>query len=191
MKVRLLNGAVAVVAVLLFAGCMVLSVYPYYTAKDLIFDPGLAGHWGSQGSTNNFWQILAVGDNSYSLAIVDEHSTNGFDAHLFRLRQQQFLDLRTTNREDFQLPLHLVVKCSRSQSNLTVNFMDYGWLTKWLEARPDALRHVEVYEKPDDTNSSKMVYLTADTKELQTFLLQHVDDTNAFNSPDQLTRQPQ
>ena len=191
MKVKFLNGAVALVAVLLCAGCVVLSVYPFYTAKDLIFDPGLAGRWGSEGSTNNFWQILPVGDNSYSLAIVDEHSTNSFDAHLFRLRQQQFLDLRTTNREDFQLPLHLVVKCSRTQSNLTVTFMDYGWLAKWLEARPDALRHVDVYEKPDDTNSSKMVYLTADTKNLQTFLLQHVDDTNAFNSPDQLKRQSQ
>ena len=87
------------------------------------------------------------------------------------------------------MPLHLIVKCNRTESNLAVTFMDYSWLAKWLEARPDALRHVVVYEKPDDTNSSKMVYLTADTKDLQKFLLQHVDDTNAFNNPDQLTRQ--
>ena len=189
MKSKILKAAVAAVAIAVFAGCVVLSVYPFYTPKDLIFDPGLAGRWGDQNATNGFWQISAVGDKSYSLAIVDEHSTNGFDAHLFRLRQNEFLDLRTTNRADFQMPLHLVVKCARAESNLSVTFMDYGWLEKHLATNPTALRHIVVLENSDDTNSGKMVYLTTETKELQKFLLRHADDTNAFNSPDHLKRQ--
>jgi len=186
---KILNAVLAADAISVFAGCVVLSVYPFYTPKDLIFDPGLAGRWGDQNATNSFWQISAAGNKAYSLTIVDEHSTNEFDAHLFQLRQHQFLDLRTTNRTNFQLPLHLVVKCERAASDLTVTFMDYGWLAKFLATNPAAVRHIIVPENPDDTNSGKMVYLTAETKELQKFLLQHAADTNAFNSPDHLKRQ--
>jgi hypothetical protein len=189
MKAKILKAAIAVVAMSMFAGCVVLSVYPFYTPKDLISDPGLAGRWSDQNATNNFWQISAAGAQAYSLAIVDEHSTNGFDVHLFQLRQYQFLDLRTTNRTDFQLPLHLVVKCDRAASALTVTFMDYGWLEKLLATNPAAVRHIVVPENPDDKHSSQMVYLTAETKELQKFLLKHAADTNAFNSPNYLKRQ--
>jgi hypothetical protein len=182
MKKNYLKLAAACAALSMVAGCIVLSVYPFYTANDLIFDPGLAGRWNKDGKTNEFWQYTASGGKSYLLTTTDDHDTNCFEAHLFQLKQYQFLDLLTTNRSEFEMPMHLVSEVARDGSNLSLPFLDYGWLANLLETNPAALRHIVVSEKPDDTNGGNMVYLTADTKELQKFLLKHAADTNAFGS---------
>ena len=182
MKTKMLKLVAASAALSMLAGCIVLSVYPFYTAKDLISDPGLAGRWVKAGQTNEVWLFEASGGKSYLLTTTDEHNTNCFAAHLFQLKQFQFLDLLTTNRGEFEMPMHLIAKVARDGSNLSLPFMDYGWLASLLETNPAALRHIVVPEKSDDTNSGNMVYLTADTKDLQKFLLKHAGDTNAFSS---------
>jgi hypothetical protein len=179
MNSKILKLVAAGAALAMLAGCVVLSVYPFYTAKDLTFDASLTGRWVKSTATNEFWQFTAAGEKSYLLTTTDDHETNGFEAHLFRLEKFQFLDLLTTNRDEFGLPLHLITKVSRNDTNLSLPFLDYGWLSHFIETNPAALRHIIVPEKADDTNS-QMVYLTADTRDLQKFLLKHVGDTNAF-----------
>jgi hypothetical protein len=175
----ILAGAV----LFMVAGCIVLSVYPFYTPKDLIFDPALAGRWAKDGTTNEFWQFTTASEKSYTLATTDDHDTNGFYAHLFQLKQYQFLDLITTNRDaQFQMPMHLITKVAHTDTGLSLHFMDFGWLAGYLETNPAALSHIIVPQDPDNTNSDKMVYLTAETKDLQKFLLKHAADTNAFGS---------
>jgi len=193
MKAKILKFVAAGVVVSMLAGCIVLSVYPFYNAKDLTFDPGLAGHWARNGRANEFWQFTASGEKSYALTTTDDTSTNSFTAHLFQLRQYQFLDLLTTNRDEFELPLHLISQVNRNDTNLSLHFLDYGWLTAQLETNPTVLRHIVVPENPDDTNSGKMMYLTAGTADLQKFLLKHIGDTNAFGSDSavELQRAPQ
>jgi hypothetical protein len=182
MKTNFLKFVAAGVALSMLAGCIVLSVYPFYNAKDLTFDPALAGHWARTGRANEFWQFTASDKKSYVLTTTDETSTNCFTAHLFQLKQYQFLDLLTTNRSEFELPLHLISQVTRNDTNLSLHFLDYGWLSALLETNSTVLRHIVVPEKPDDTNGDKMMYLTAGTADLQKFLLKHVDDTNAFSS---------
>ncbi|HEX9046080.1 MAG TPA: hypothetical protein VF988_03560, partial [Verrucomicrobiae bacterium] len=158
MKLKLLKGVAMSAAVSLLAGCIVLSVYPFYLAKDLIADPGLAGRWARLGRPNETWTIAASGPKAFILTTVDESSTNGFEAHVFQLEQHQFLDLLTTNRTDpFTLPLHLIAKFNRDDTNLTLPFMDYGWLTRFLETNQSVVGHIVVPEHPGDTNS-QMVY---------------------------------
>jgi hypothetical protein len=168
----------------LLAGCIVLSVYPFYTPKDLIFDPGLSGRWNNTetGKTNEFWQFAASDGKFFMLSVTDEHDTNCFEAHLFQLKQYQFLDLLTTNRSEFEMPMHLITKVTRHEDNLSLEFLDFGWLAGLLQTNPAVLRHVVVPAEPGNTNDNLMVYLTADTKDLQKFLLKHVKDTNAFSS---------
>jgi hypothetical protein len=182
MKPTVLRILVAGAALAFLAGCIVLSVYPFYTPKDLIFDPGLAGRWVKVGHTNEFWEFAASGEKCYLLTTTDDQNTNGMDAHLFQLKQHQFLDLLVTNRDPFELlPMHLISQVSRQDTNLSLHFLDYGWLVAMLETNhPGALRHIIVPDRTD-TNSS-MLYLTADTKDLQRFLLKHVNDTNAFSA---------
>jgi hypothetical protein len=188
MKMMIPKLTATVAALTLMAGCIVLSVYPFYTTKDLISDPALAGRWADTSKANAFWQFADLNGKSYLLTSTDEQATNVFEAHLFRLKEQQFLDLLTTNRGEFQLPMHLISKVERTDTNLSLQFMDFGWLAGLLETNPAVLRHIVVPTEPGSTNEAlgsgdnNMVYLTADTKALQKFLLKHAHDTNAFNA---------
>lgn len=166
----------------MLSGCIVLSVYPFYTAKDLIFDSGLVGQWSKVNGNNEFWQFADAGGKFYRLTTTDDQSTNVLEAHLFQLKKYQFLDLITTNRDQFQMPMHLISKVSRNDDSMTLKFLDYGWLADLIDTNPAVLRHVVVPNNPDNTNDGNMVYLTADTKDLQKFLLSHAEDTNAFNA---------
>ena len=173
----------------LIAGCVVMSVYPYYTVKDLTFDAGLSGRWAKPGATNEFWEFAPIRNKYYLVTTVDAQETNRFEGYLFQLKGQPFLDLCTTNRDGFnQLPLHLAVKVARSQDELQLAALNYEWLGKLLEAKPATLRHIIVPEHPLDTNSSKVFYLTADTRDLQQFLLTHLNNTNAFNPLESMER---
>lgn len=174
---------IAAAALSLLAGCVTLSVYPFYTPKDLIFDPALTGRWGDTSSTNKFWQFADADGKFYMLTSTDDQSTNVFEAHLFQLKQYQFFDLLTTNRDalsKFEMPVHLVSKVVHTDTNLSLQFLDYGWLASLLETNPAVLRHIVVPDQPGDTNDN-MFFLTAETKDLQKFLLKHANDTNAFN----------
>jgi hypothetical protein len=181
-------GAVLLGAVAL-AGCVVTSVYPYYTAKEVTFDDGLTGRWTKPGETNVYWTFDRDADRAYFVTAVDEHETNCFNGYLFQLKGQPFLDLCTTNRDDWrQLPLHLVVKVERTSDQLHLAVLNSGWLGKLLEAHPKTLRHMVVPEKPLGTNGSKEFYLTAETPDLQKFLLKYRNDTNAFDALNELKR---
>ena len=182
MKKKNLKLVAAGAALSILAGCIVQSVYPFYTAKDLVFDPALTGHWQNAKDAGKFWQFDAVGGKYYLLTTTEEQDTNGFEAHLFQLNHYQFLDLLYTNRSMFQMPLHLISKVTRTDTNVSLQFLDYGWLTSVLETNPAVLRHIIVPENANDTNTGNMLFLTADTKDLQKFLLKHVEDTNAFSS---------
>ena len=168
-------------ALAMVAGCITLSVYPFYNQKDLTFDPGMVGQWSKTSQTNELWQFADVNGKYYRLTTTGE-DTNVLDAHLFALQQYKFLDLLVTNREMFQLPLHLISKVTRNDDTMTLQFLDYGWLEKLVQDSPTAIRHIVVPENSDGGDDGKMVYLTADTRELQKFLIKHADDTNAFNS---------
>jgi len=193
MKNTALKFLVAATALVLLSGCIVLSVYPFYTEKDLTFDAGIVGRWAKDGANNEFWQFADVDGKYYRLVTTDDQSTNALDAHLFHLKKYQFLDLLSTNREMLQMPVHLISKVTRTDDKMSLQFLDYGWLSSLLETNPAVLRHIVIPQDYSDTNNGNMVYLTADTKDLQRFLLLHAEDTNAFNpnSTTELKRVPQ
>ncbi|HEX3626629.1 MAG TPA: hypothetical protein VH280_14535 [Verrucomicrobiae bacterium] len=185
MMAKILKLVAAAAALSLLAGCVVFSVYPFYMPKDLVFDSSVTGHWMESKSPNVSWQFDDVGGKYYLLTVMDTERTNGFEAKLFQLKNYRFLDLLTTNRDPFrsyEMPVHLICKVAHNgETNLSLHFLDYGWLSDLLSTNPSALRHVIVPDEAGDT-TNHMVYLTAETKELQKFLLKHVDDTNAFSS---------
>jgi len=179
---KILSLVATGMALAMVAGCISLSVYPFYNQKELIFDSGLAGDWSKATRTNELWQFADVDGKYYRLVTVNDQETNILDAHLFQLQRYKFLDLLTTNRDMLQLPLHLVSKVTRNDDAVTLQFLDYGWLSSLLETNPAAIRHLVVSEDSGNGSDDKMVYLTADTQELQKFIIEHADDTNAFGS---------
>jgi hypothetical protein len=197
MKTRIMNQpptriitAVAVLfaAMLFFTGCVVTSIYPYYTDKDLVFDQTVLGDWVDAGATNvptEFVRIEQSGARGYRVTAFGSSETNSIEGHLFRLKQQLFLDVCPTNRSLDFVPVHQVSKVIRIEPTMVTAELNYDWLTKLLEKHPGEIRHIVLREKPGDEQGGRIV-LTADTKELQRFILKHVNNTNAWNEPSKL-----
>jgi hypothetical protein len=166
----------------LLASCVVTSVYPFYTAKDVVFDPTLVGDWAEAGSTNaghEHWHFEKSKDQAYKLVVQDNEKQTEFDAHLFKLKGRLFLDLCPRERPDNSLPLHYLLRVARMEPALEINILDYDWLTKLIEKNPKVIRHIVVPKKLGEDGCGDLV-LTADTTELQNFILKHEKTEGAF-----------
>ncbi|HTQ49516.1 MAG TPA: hypothetical protein VMJ12_02305 [Candidatus Acidoferrales bacterium] len=173
-------------AVMLFlAGCVVTSIYPYYTDKDLVSDPALVGEWVDASKTNETSEYLRfepVGEKGYRATFFGTDETNSIDVFLFRLKEQLFVDSFPTNRSLDFVPVHQVSKVTQIGSALETANLNYDWLAKLVENHPNAIRHMVLREKPGDDQGGRII-LTADTKELQRFILKYVSNTNAWKEP--------
>ncbi len=189
MKTIVTFGAGMLLSALL-TGCVVSSVYPFCAAKDEVFDPALVGTWSEHNATeatNSFWHFAPLNEQAYWLTNVENDKTNCYETHRFRFKQNLFLDLCPTNRPEDHLPLHYLVKIVTARSKLQFEALNFEWLAQLLEKNPQALRHILVPTEPGQTNHQQLV-LTADTAELQTFIGQYLNDTNAFGEATELTR---
>lgn len=180
-------GALAAIGLLALAGCVVTSVYPYYTAKDVAFEPRLLGRWvdsDSTNETNKYWEFARAGTNHYKLTIKNGDEVNEFQAHFFRLKAWTFLDAMPLERHGDCIPPHYLLKVSQVEAALEMTALNQKWLDELLEDRPGALRHI--YTAGPD---GERLVLTADTKDLQKFILKHVANTNAFKEAFSMRRQ--
>jgi hypothetical protein len=176
---------------LLLAGCVVTSVYPWYTPKDVIFDPALVGVWNApdaNAKTNEFWQFEKSGELAYKLTVADsDDKRTEFDAHLFKLAKRRYLDFVPRDREGGGIPPHYLMRVDAVTPTLDLVLLDYGWLEKLVTADANAIRHV-IVPKPIGESGNGDLVLTANTAELQAFLRKHAADTNAFAEPTRMKR---
>jgi hypothetical protein len=190
--------AAAALALLSLTGCIVTSVNPLYTQKDLVFDPALIGAW-SEGEGKGTWVFEKAGEKKYKLLHTDEKGRTGeFEAHLLKLGKYQFLDLHLRDpgeKEEWQInelaavaiimrPGHLFLKVSQVEPVLQVSPLSEDWLNKLLEKDSKAIQHEKIQFGSDARN-----VLTASTKELQKFVLKYAESTDAFgDTPGELKR---
>lgn len=173
--------AIVGVAVLLVA--CIPSVYPFYTDKDVIYDQHLTGEWLDNDNTNDLtnWTFERSTNNTYKLTVSESGKTGECTAHLFKLKQEQFLDLipskcdYATNQNDLvqfsMFPGHMVVRVAQVEPRLKMAFFNFDWLEKYLEKNPHALAHHIEGER---------IVLTADTPALQAFVLKHLGTNELF-----------
>jgi hypothetical protein len=115
------------------------------------------------------------------LTIDDNGKTGQFTAHLFKLEQEQFLDLipadcnYATNQSELvaasMFPGHLLIHIAQIEPTLQMSFCDFDWLEKYLMSNPSVLEH-----RVEDRG----ILLTADTRALQKFVLQHLGTNGLF-----------
>lgn len=173
-------------ALVLLAGCVVTSIYPYYTAKDLVFDPVLLGTWSDPTQTNadkETWTFEKLEAQAYKWVVRDSSKTNEFDAHLFTLGNTKFLDALPRERHEFATPSHILLRVTKLQPQLEMQVLDYEWLTKLVETTPKTIRHIVVPKQAGNTNEGGLITLTAETAELQKFIRKHLNNTNAWGDP--------
>lgn len=170
------------ILVLGMTGCFVLSVHPLYFDNDLVFESGLVGTWGEkehEKDLSELWIFKKSGDKSYRLIIRDEEEGEGmFEAHLLKLGDHMFLDLYPeepeTGSEFYNMhviPAHSFIRVSLEGHVLRLGFFDLDWLKKNIEEGKVSIKH----ERRDDT-----IVLTASTKELQEFVLKHIEEAFIF-----------
>jgi len=177
-------------AALLLVAC-IPSINPFYTDKDMINDPHLAGEWQEKANTNNpfTWTFEATTNHAYNLTVAEHGKIGKFSAHLFQLKQERFLDLIPTDcdyaaTQDEMVayamfPGHLLVRVGGIDPELKLAGCDYDWLQKFLVRNPNAIaHHVE-----DDR-----IVLTGETKDLQKFVLKHLGTNELFQDYGVMTR---
>jgi hypothetical protein len=173
-------------AALLLAGCVVTSVFPWYTDKDVVYDAAVVGTWlgaDANAKTNEFWKIEKQGEQAYKLTIVDsDDKRSEFDAHLFKLDNRRYLDFLPRDREGGGIPPHYLMRVDSVSPTLDLVLLDYGWLEKLVTSDPNAIRHT-IVPKPMGESGNGDLVLTANTPELQAFLRKHAANTNAFAEP--------
>jgi len=177
------------------AGC-VPSWHPFYTEKDLVFEPALMGTWrpvGAKESSKETWEFTKSGDRLYRLAQVDEEGREAdFQARLFKLKGQMFVDLYLTKVEGDDLkvnawagislvPAHLLLKVEQIEPALKLAAMNPEWLQTLLRKSPGTIAH----EFVADGN----IVLTANTDDLQKFVLAHLSDPNFFGGAMEMKRE--
>src|ERR1051325_14017 len=96
---------------LALTGCVITSVYPFYTERDLIFESKLLGTWepAKDSHSKEKWVVNRAGATSYKVLEIDT-STNSYEGHLFKLAGDLFLDLTPTERKGDFLPPHYLIR---------------------------------------------------------------------------------
>jgi hypothetical protein len=181
----------AFILIAAIAGC-IPSVHPFYSEKDAIFDQRLLGEWQAkeQADDPQVWKFERDEGNAYKLKVTEKEGKYGeFKAHLFKLKEDYFLDIvpgecrfdaKQADMISFSLIAgHLLLRVPEFEPNLKLAFCDFDWLEKYLEKNPKSLPHY---------SEDKRLVLTADTSELQGFILQHLGENELFQKPAELVR---
>jgi len=169
-------------AAVLLAAC-IPSVNPFYEEKDVVFDAHLIGEWQDKETTNNpeIWAFEQSTNKSYDLTVTEDGKTGKFRAYLFKLKQEQFLDLIPTDCDyasnqatlvaAAMVPGHLLMRIGQIEPELKIATCDYDWLAKYVQTNSSAIAH--------HTESQSMV-LMAETADLQKFVLNHLGTNELF-----------
>ncbi len=171
--------------VILMSGCFIKSLNPFYTKKDIVFDPSIIGTW-VDGDTSrwvikqqNKWPVEP--ENSYQVEIIEKDgSVADFNAHLFRLNNQLYLDfypsgkIGTNDFVDATVVLtHSLAKVSYTASTIKIQWFNEVWFEQLLKQNRIRINHEKLPEG---------YLLTASTEELQKFIIKFGNDPLAFKA---------
>jgi hypothetical protein len=182
---------------LALAGCWQKSVSPFYTAKDIVAEPALAGVWrepkspdASGDDDRPIWEFVDGGGKRFDLVIRSKTEQYAYDAYVFKLGASRFLDVGAKARSVSGVPAHHLFKLAEISPDLKLAALNPDWMQKWLRKNPGSLAHMTLIdpEHRDDRDKDELV-LTADTAALQRFVREHADDEDFFVEPLALKRQ--
>lgn len=172
----------------LLTGCVVTSLHPFYTEKDLVLDASLGGHWKNADPANEHWIFEPADAKSWKLTYTSGNETNLMSAHLFKLDKQMYMDLFPLSMESAgmppAIPSHLVLRVDQIRPTLKMAVMKHEWLAKFVEAHPKAIGHMTL--RDGEKSDNVRVVLTAETPALQKFLRKHATSAEAWEDPSDL-----
>jgi len=189
------------VMLVLLPGCLIKSLHPFYTNKDLIFRESLIGTWTDPDSGN--WEISQhksfaglfkddTPEKSYDISFSDKKGTSKFVAHLFTIDGQLFLDFYPDNPDagndlgNFHfIPAHTLAKVQIESRKIIIRWYNEEWLVNLFNQNRVRIAHERVpYDEDDYRKENYQVILTAPTAELQKFIHKYGNDPDAFRKKD-------
>lgn len=194
---KTLNRITLIAILILLQGCLVKSLRPFYTERDLVFYKSLTGTWTDQDSTR--WKIEqysksgglfkpSLSDSSYLITVTDEKGVGVFHAHLFCLNNKFFIDFFPEEAETGSdltemhlVPSHSVARVFFKGEQIQICWFNEEWLTGLFRQQRIRLAHVDIpYETGGEGENDAMIVLTVPTEDLQKFLIKYGDDPAAF-----------
>jgi len=177
---------IALIAALI-GGC-VPSWNALFTEKDLIFDAKLVGTFNADD--DEAWEFAKDGDKKYKLTYTDKDGKATFEAHLLKIQDRQFLDVQLDEKgyEGLKLnalakltmvPAHIFFRVDEMGGSVKLAAVNPDWLGKHLEKNPKAIAHLQ---------KGELRIFTAETKDLQAFVIKHVEGEALFGGPFTLKR---
>ncbi len=187
---------IVVLSMLLLSSCLVSSLHPFYTEKDIIYRPELNGNWYDQDSgiwvveqyqeENGFMNPTTPADYyriTYYEKTEGKYKPSLFKAVLFSLENRQFVDfypveyeLETDLAGYHVIPVHTLARFHLRNGNISFTWYNDEWLNELFEKNRLRLSHETVTISKDYQRQ----VLTAPTEELQKFLSKYADDERAF-----------
>jgi hypothetical protein len=172
------------------SGC-VSSVFPLYTDKDLRTDATLVGTWKEKDDGDESWTFTKRDESSYTLVVKEGQKSSPFEARLVQLGKYRFLDIAADgdgldNADLIDLykmtliPGHLFIKVTAIEPVLRMALLDHKWMRQYLEAHPGELAH--------RLDGGDGIVLVAPTRDLQSFLLRHAENKDAFGESSELKK---
>jgi hypothetical protein len=174
MKTSTLLSAAAAI----FTSCVVTSVSPYYTEKDLVTEPEIVGNWTNANKHDEVWRFEQTGKFVYRLTLVQSSTTTVLETHAFKLEGRLFLDIFSLERDYHVIPAHYLLKVEQTAPSLKFTELNDVWLKSFVARKPTAVPY-HILENPSNPPNSRIV-LTGDTSELQSFVLRHLNTTGAW-----------
>jgi len=176
----------ALAALVVLTSCLpVYSVHPFYSDKDVVFEPKLLGTWFDPSDKDNQGNIVfeQSDTNAYKITLTDPTKKPSvaarLDARLLKLNGRLFIDAIQSRFEVegedqlvLEIPGHMIGRVTLGDDGLTMRFLDDEWTQKALHAGTISIRH-------EDLDDGTPV-LTAGTPDLQKLILDIANDDHAF-----------
>jgi len=193
---------IAVFAIsMMLSGCLIKSLHPFYSEEDVVFKPELIGSWLDSDSaswefeqysfSHGFMQGDSL-DNSYKVHFVEGDSiVSIFNVHLFMLNDEYYMDFYPMMSELFEdefysmhlLPTHSLAKVElKGNTTMKIMWFNEDWLNSLFEENRVKIAHEVI--KIDEHEFGTVYALTAQTDELQKFIVKYGDDPEAIDTDD-------
>lgn len=193
MKNKLIT--VTVILSIIVSSCIVRSIHPFYKESDVVFKSELLGTWLDSDSSKwvfsqRIYHESFLGpekkDNSYEVVYYEkENDTSYFYVHLFMLKGDYYLDFLPDMDDNIGdkfasfhfIPAHSIARLKFiGDQNLCFFWYDEDWLGTLFEQNKVKISH----EFINPTGRYKEYILTAETSELQKFIVKYGPEIDVF-----------
>jgi hypothetical protein len=184
----------------LLGGCIpIMSIDPFFTESDTLFEEKLLGTWEDDSNDPDTTWIFSRHkedpNKTYKLMFIDKEGKKGsYIAALMKLDNTLFLDIGPDefpcDTEDpnkikfpynimFLVKVNTILKVDSIEPRLLLRLTDDKKFKEFMKEHPDAIKYKEI---------EGSTVLTSSTKDLQAFILKYAGDEKLFPEKIELKR---